>query len=281
MRHPQAHHEGRRPWLSARRPTRPRDRRGAPVAGIGRVMLWSGGSLWIGRDAGRVERHAHHAIQIALAMDSGFLMRDDDSGWREHAGAIVMPHRPHQFDGCGHGVAHDLRRARDRVGTGARGAACGRRRIADRPARHGAGAGEPAARGVLARRRTMRRWPRWRSTPSLHWPDRCRRRAPRSTHQPRDRVDEAAARFTGVARRRGRASRTCRPAASGTCSWRRPASRFAPTCCGRGSNRRWARRWAASRGRPRRRTAGFADSAHLSRTCRRMFGIAPVTLIRE
>jgi AraC-like DNA-binding protein len=27
--------------------------------------------------------------------------------------------------------------------------------------------------------------------------------------------------------------------------------------------------------------AGFADSAHLSRTCRRMFGIAPVTLIRE
>jgi AraC-like DNA-binding protein len=27
--------------------------------------------------------------------------------------------------------------------------------------------------------------------------------------------------------------------------------------------------------------AGFADSAHLSRTCRRMFGIAPVTLIRD
>jgi len=27
--------------------------------------------------------------------------------------------------------------------------------------------------------------------------------------------------------------------------------------------------------------AGFADSAHLSRTCRRMFGIAPATLIRE
>jgi len=26
--------------------------------------------------------------------------------------------------------------------------------------------------------------------------------------------------------------------------------------------------------------AGFADSAHLSRTCRRMFGIAPATLVR-
>ena len=27
--------------------------------------------------------------------------------------------------------------------------------------------------------------------------------------------------------------------------------------------------------------AGFADSAHLSRTCRRMFGIAPAALVRE
>ena len=26
---------------------------------------------------------------------------------------------------------------------------------------------------------------------------------------------------------------------------------------------------------------GFADSAHLSRTCRRMFGLAPTALIRE
>jgi AraC-like DNA-binding protein len=27
--------------------------------------------------------------------------------------------------------------------------------------------------------------------------------------------------------------------------------------------------------------AGFADSAHLSRTCRRMFGIAPTMLVPE
>ena len=27
--------------------------------------------------------------------------------------------------------------------------------------------------------------------------------------------------------------------------------------------------------------AGFADSAHLSRTCRRMFGFAPATLVEE
>jgi hypothetical protein len=40
------------------------------VAGIGRVLLWSGGSLWIGRQAGRVERHAHHAVQVTLALDT-------------------------------------------------------------------------------------------------------------------------------------------------------------------------------------------------------------------
>ena len=30
---------------------------------------------------------------------------DDDGGWREYAGAIVLPHRRHAFDGCGADVA--------------------------------------------------------------------------------------------------------------------------------------------------------------------------------
>src|SRR4249919_1487480 len=76
-----------------------------PTAGVGRVLLWSGGSLWIGRDAGRGEIHAHHAIQIALAMGSAFLMADGNSDCREYWGAIVTPHRPHRFDGCGQSMA--------------------------------------------------------------------------------------------------------------------------------------------------------------------------------
>jgi hypothetical protein len=76
-----------------------------PIAGVGRVLLWSGGSLWIGRDAGRGEIHSHHAIQIALAMNSAFLMAEGNSGWREHWGAIVTPHRPHRFDGRGQRMA--------------------------------------------------------------------------------------------------------------------------------------------------------------------------------
>jgi len=77
-----------------------------PIIGIGRVILWNGGSLWIGRQAGLAQKHAHHAIQIALAMRGRFLMDDHQgSGWRESSGAIVMPHRRHQFDGCGSDVA--------------------------------------------------------------------------------------------------------------------------------------------------------------------------------
>ena len=76
-----------------------------PIAGIGRVLLWSGGSLWIGRDAGLGDSHAHHAIQIALALDSQFRMAAGNDDWREHRGAIVMPHRRHRFDGCGQRMA--------------------------------------------------------------------------------------------------------------------------------------------------------------------------------
>jgi hypothetical protein len=32
-------------------------------------------------------------------------MATGDDDWREHRGAIVMPHRRHRFDGCGQPMA--------------------------------------------------------------------------------------------------------------------------------------------------------------------------------
>jgi AraC family transcriptional regulator len=76
------------------------------IAGIGRVLLWSGGSLWIGRSAGRVLAHAHHAIQISLALTGRLRLRSADDGeWSSYAGAIVLPHQRHQFDGAGQSIA--------------------------------------------------------------------------------------------------------------------------------------------------------------------------------
>ncbi len=77
-----------------------------PIAGIGRVLLWSGGSLWIGSATGRAQAHAHHAIQISMGLTGRLrLCGEDGQPWREHAVAMVQPHQRHQFDGCGETVA--------------------------------------------------------------------------------------------------------------------------------------------------------------------------------
>lgn len=77
-----------------------------PVAGVGRVIGWPGGSLWIGRSIGLVQDHAHHAIQISLAMEGNFRVQADAwADWRETRGMVVMPDCRHRFDGCGTAIA--------------------------------------------------------------------------------------------------------------------------------------------------------------------------------
>ena len=52
-----------------------------PVAGVGRVMAWPGGSLWIGRHFGAIQDHAHHAIQLSLTLEGAF--RVQAAGWSD------------------------------------------------------------------------------------------------------------------------------------------------------------------------------------------------------
>ncbi|MEO6927275.1 MAG: AraC family transcriptional regulator, partial [Rhodanobacter sp.] len=86
--------------------TADREKSARTLAGIGRVLLWNGGSVWIGRNAGQGQRHSHHAIQLTLASTHPVHIRGGkDEVWNETFSAIVMPDRPHQFDGCGHAVA--------------------------------------------------------------------------------------------------------------------------------------------------------------------------------
>lgn len=71
------------------------------LAGVGRVIVWPGGSLWVGRHVGQVREHAHHAIQISLALEGRF--RGRARSWtesRETTGMVVMPDQPHCLDGC-------------------------------------------------------------------------------------------------------------------------------------------------------------------------------------
>ncbi|HET9025033.1 MAG TPA: helix-turn-helix domain-containing protein [Burkholderiaceae bacterium] len=73
---------------------------------IGRVHVWPGGSLWIGRGHGRGDWHSHHALQIALPLDGTCRFRSRAAGtWEEYTGAIVHSHRHHQFEADGVTIA--------------------------------------------------------------------------------------------------------------------------------------------------------------------------------
>jgi AraC family transcriptional regulator len=69
------------------------------LAASGRVYFWQTGSLWIGSGRGRSEWHDHHAHQLALALEGEFRFRDDTKEpWREFDAAIVTSHCPHEFE---------------------------------------------------------------------------------------------------------------------------------------------------------------------------------------
>lgn len=82
----------------------------APMGGIsatGRIYFWQSGSLWIGHGKGRSERHQHHAHQLALALEGEFRFRSDSSAhWSVFEAAVIASHCPHEFELDGVTVAH-------------------------------------------------------------------------------------------------------------------------------------------------------------------------------
>lgn len=92
--------------VAAERAPSRRDKQPA-IAASGRVYFWQSGSLWIGRGRGRSDWHDHHAHQLALALEGEFRFRTDRQGpWTEYRAAIVPSHRPHEFELDGTAVAH-------------------------------------------------------------------------------------------------------------------------------------------------------------------------------
>ena len=65
----------------------------------GRILLWRGGSLWIGLAGEPAGLHAHHAVQIALPFPPGqvrFQVPSED--WKSYDAALVAAHQPHEFE---------------------------------------------------------------------------------------------------------------------------------------------------------------------------------------
>ncbi len=72
----------------------------------GRIIFWHGGSLWIGLAGDATELHAHHAVQIALPFPRGRIQLQDRGGkWTGFSAALVPAHEPHAFEARGQMVA--------------------------------------------------------------------------------------------------------------------------------------------------------------------------------
>jgi AraC-like DNA-binding protein len=80
------------------------------VTGIGRVIFWGGANLWIGLAVDPVPMHAHHAIQIAVGFDAPVDFRAAPTEpWTAYpGGALIRPGDPHEFRAPGRRVANIL-----------------------------------------------------------------------------------------------------------------------------------------------------------------------------
>ncbi len=74
--------------------------------GRGRIVFWPGGSLWIGRAEGSTDLHSHHAVQVTFARPgSQVRFREPQGEWQSHEAAVVPTHQVHAMDAPGAEVA--------------------------------------------------------------------------------------------------------------------------------------------------------------------------------
>ncbi|MBI4749316.1 MAG: helix-turn-helix transcriptional regulator [Acidobacteria bacterium] len=70
----------------------------------GNFTLWSGGGGYVGTSSD-TKVHAHHAIQLCFALEGSFNLRSSPSRkWEAFSAALVAPDAPHQLDGSGHRI---------------------------------------------------------------------------------------------------------------------------------------------------------------------------------
>jgi AraC family transcriptional regulator len=232
------------------------------LAGIGRVMFWEGGSLWLALITGGNALHLHHAVQISLPLDGTVrFRRSQSSEWVEYAGAVIAPDLPHAFDAPGRVVANILfepecaagRALIDRYGkTG----------IAALPAAYARDAGDAELVGLA--KAAIANLSRTPLAPGATDP-----RVLKAIEHIRTHIDEpislssvAAAVNLSPSRLRhlfvGETGVSCKA----FILWERLNVALALGFGGAS--------WTEAA-----HAANFADSAHLTRTCRRMFGMAP------
>lgn len=76
------------------------------ASGTGRILVWQGGSLWIGLSGEPTDVHSHHAVQITLPFTTNEVrFRRPGSEWRSYTAAIIAANKPHAYEARGEYVA--------------------------------------------------------------------------------------------------------------------------------------------------------------------------------
>lgn len=244
------------------------------------MLLWSGGSLWIGNRAGRVSPHAHHAIQISLALAGSLRFRSDPGGeWAEYLGVLIGPHHRHQFDGCGQSVAQIFVEPETVIGRALleRHAPAAINRLPDdaveclaAPLRAAFAANARDDQLIAASKAALALLTEHATAAAAVDP-----RISRAIEHVRARMSGSVSLAEAAAVAHLSPSRFRHLFAEQTGMPFRPYLLWARVEAAVGAamgGQSWteaAQNW------------GFADSAHLSRTCRRMFGLAPTMLVSE
>lgn len=74
--------------------------------GIGDVAVWPGGSLWIGVATGPTADHAHHAVQLSFSAAADYEMREGRGPWRPFRASLIPNDITHAFRAFDVQMAH-------------------------------------------------------------------------------------------------------------------------------------------------------------------------------
>ena len=68
--------------------------------GVGQFVSWNGGCVLVGRSKTVVPTHSHYAIQIAVGKEHGLAFTSGAAGapWVSYAGAMIPSRQPHSMD---------------------------------------------------------------------------------------------------------------------------------------------------------------------------------------
>lgn len=252
---------------------------GMDVAGIGRVIFWSGGSLWIGLAVAPGSAHAHHAIQLSLGLSGEVEFRAGAGDWRRYAAALVPPELSHAFRAPGRLVANIFCGPESALG----------RHLLQRFA--GSGIVAPAPEEVAPHRAALARAfaegahdadLEALALDALHGLARFEIRAEPADRRILSAIDaigealDAPITLEGIARRVGLSPGRFRHlfvAETGI--------PFRAYVLWARLNRALELGFSGLSWTEAAHAADFADSAHLSRTCRRMYGLAPSSLRQD